>query len=265
MPVTGQKREHAPVRDQVPGDRLRVQQLPVHPRSSLHERIIPEDRTLCRQKCRPRAHELFSAVLDAGTVSVRRSVGVIKQKGQARQIREGDTKTARPRVVDIDPATVAILRAWKRERGSLALQLAQDKALAFGNHEGIFRDPETFSGVFRDTQERCARMLGEDAPPGIRLHDLRHSMATIMIRDRENIKVVSERLGHASVTVTLSVYAHVLPGDQRGRPRPGSRPSWRERKRDCEPALGAARYHAPAARRLSALRRGRDLRRRRAP
>ena len=35
------------------------------------------------------------------------------------------------------------------------------------------------------------------------------------IRDRENIKVVSERLGHASVTVTLSVYAHVLPGDQR--------------------------------------------------
>jgi alkanesulfonate monooxygenase SsuD/methylene tetrahydromethanopterin reductase-like flavin-dependent oxidoreductase (luciferase family) len=34
-------------------------------------------------------------------------------------------------------------------------------------------------------------------------------------RDRENIKVVSERLGHASVTVTLSVYAHVLPGDQR--------------------------------------------------
>jgi integrase len=40
-------------------------------------------------------------------------------------------------------------------------------------------------------------------------------MATIMIRDRENIKVVSERLGHASVTVTLSVYAHVLPGDQR--------------------------------------------------
>jgi integrase len=35
------------------------------------------------------------------------------------------------------------------------------------------------------------------------------------LRDRENVKVVSERLGHASVTVTLSVYAHVMPGDQR--------------------------------------------------
>ena len=153
--------------------------------------------------------------LDAGTISVRRSVGVIKQKGQARQIREGDTKTAWPRVVDIDPATVAILRAWKRERGSLALQLAQDKALAFGNHEGRFRDPETFSGVFRDTQERCARMLGDAAPPTIRLHDLRHTHATLLLRDRENAKVVSERLGHAGVTVTLGIYAHVMPGDQR--------------------------------------------------
>ena len=49
----------------------------------------------------------------------------------------------------------------------------------------------------------------------IRLHDLRHSHATILLRDRENVKVVCERLGHASVTVTLTTYSHVLPGDQR--------------------------------------------------
>jgi integrase len=36
-----------------------------------------------------------------------------------------------------------------------------------------------------------------------------------LLRARENVKVVSERLGHASVTVTLGIYAHVLPGDQR--------------------------------------------------
>jgi integrase len=118
-------------------------------------------------------------------------------------------------VIDIDPATVAVLRAWKRERGALALALARDDSVVFGNQEGGFRQPERVSHLFREQQARCARMLGEDAPPGIQLHDLRHSMATIMIRDRENIKVVSERLGHASVTVTLSVYAHVLPGDQR--------------------------------------------------
>jgi integrase len=77
----------------------------------------------------------------------------------------------------------AILRAWKRERGLLALQLAQDKALAFGNQEGSFRDPETFSRVFRDTQKRCARMLGDHAPPVIRVHDLRHTHAYLLARD----------------------------------------------------------------------------------
>jgi integrase len=153
--------------------------------------------------------------LAAATVGVRRSVGVIKVKGQPNQIKEGDTKTCKPRVVDLDPATVAVLREWKRERLSMSLQLVKADALVFGNHEGMFRHPDTFSGVFKDNEKRCARLIGEGAPPVIRLHDLRHTHATILLRDRENVKVVSERLGHASVTVTLSVYAHVMPGDQR--------------------------------------------------
>ena len=153
--------------------------------------------------------------LDAGTISIRRSVGIVRVKGQKGILREGPTKTCKPRVVDIDPATAAVLRAWKRERGALALQLARSDSVVFGNHEGQFRQPERFSHLFRETQDRCARMLGEDAPPVIRLHDLRHSHATILLRDRENVKVVSERLGHASVTVTLTTYSHVLPGDQR--------------------------------------------------
>jgi len=37
----------------------------------------------------------------------------------------------------------------------------------------------------------------------------------LLLRDRESPNVVSERLGHASVTVTLSIYAHVMPGDQK--------------------------------------------------
>ena len=118
--------------------------------------------------------------LDAATISVRRSVGIVRVKGQKGELREGPTKTCKPRVVDIDPATVAVLRAWKRERGALALQLARNDSVVFGNHEGQFRQPERFSHLFRETQDRCARMLGEDAPPRIRLHDLRHTHATIL-------------------------------------------------------------------------------------
>lgn len=153
--------------------------------------------------------------LDAATIAVRRSVGIVRVKGCKGILREGPTKTCKPRVVDIDPATVAVLRAWKRARGAMALQLARNDAIVFGSHEGQFRQPERFSHLFAEQQARCARMLGEDAPPRIRLHDLRHTHATILLRDRENVKVVSERLGHASVTVTLTTYSHVMPGDQR--------------------------------------------------
>jgi len=46
-------------------------------------------------------------------------------------------------------------------------------------------------------------------------HDLRHMHVTILLTAREPIHVVSQRLGHASPVVTMTVYAHVLPGSQR--------------------------------------------------
>jgi integrase len=45
----------------------------------------------------------------------------------------------------------------------------------------------------------------------IRLHDLRHTRASILLKDKTPVKVVSERLGHASPVVTMHVYAHVMP------------------------------------------------------
>jgi integrase len=80
--------------------------------------------------------------LDTGTISVRRSVGLTRNKGEKRSIKEGPTKTCRPRVVDVDPAMVALLRSHKRERGGLALQLAARDTLVFGDVEGTWRHPE---------------------------------------------------------------------------------------------------------------------------
>ncbi|MGH9966908.1 MAG: tyrosine-type recombinase/integrase, partial [Pyrinomonadaceae bacterium] len=52
-------------------------------------------------------------------------------------------------------------------------------------------------------------------PKRIRLYDLRHTCATLLLKDGEHIKVVSERLGHSNVRMTLEIYVHVLPGMQR--------------------------------------------------
>jgi integrase len=151
--------------------------------------------------------------LDAGTVSIRRSVGVVRDRGEAPVIVEGDTKSGKPRMVDLDAATVMVLRAHRRERGAMALQLARDDALVFGDHEGRPPYPESASRRFGADLARC-RKAGVGLPV-IRLHGLRHTHATILLSAREPVHVVSRRLGHASPTVTMAIYAHVLPGSQR--------------------------------------------------
>jgi integrase len=50
--------------------------------------------------------------------------------------------------------------------------------------------------------------------PPIRFHDLRHGHATLMLLKGVHPKVVSERLGHSSIGITLDIYSHVLPSMQ---------------------------------------------------
>jgi integrase len=112
--------------------------------------------------------------LDAGTVSVRRSAGMVRTAGEGAEVVEGDTKTGKPRVIDIDAATVTLLRSHRKERGSMALQLARDDALVFGNIEGEHRKPEHVSRQFVSDLARCRKALGADTVPVVRLYDLRH-------------------------------------------------------------------------------------------
>jgi integrase len=147
--------------------------------------------------------------LDAATVRVRRSAGMVRVAGESADVVEGDTKSGKPRVVDLDGQAAAVLRAWKRERGTMHLSLARDDALVFGSIEGQHRNPEHTSRQFTRDVERCGQV------PAIRLHDLRHTHATLLLLEREPVHVVSQRLGHASPTITLQVYAHVMPGSQR--------------------------------------------------
>jgi integrase len=153
--------------------------------------------------------------LDAGTVSVRRSAGMVRTAGEGAEVVEGDTKGGKPRGVDIDAPPVTVWRAYRKARGSMALQLARDDALVFGDIEGGHRNPEHTSRQFVGEAARCRKALGDSVLPVIRLHDLRHTHATILLTARKPVHVVSQRLGHASAVVTMTVYAHVLPGSQR--------------------------------------------------
>jgi integrase len=62
--------------------------------------------------------------------------------------------------------------------------------------------------------DRYDKLVESSGLPRIRLHDLRHTHATLALKASVPVKVVSERLGHASIAFTLDTYAHVLPGMQ---------------------------------------------------
>ncbi|HYF82633.1 MAG TPA: tyrosine-type recombinase/integrase [Clostridia bacterium] len=64
-------------------------------------------------------------------------------------------------------------------------------------------NPSTFSGLFGD-------ILKRNKLPQIRFHDLRHTNATLMLKNNIPAKVASERLGHSTIGITLDLYSHVL-------------------------------------------------------
>ena len=124
----------------------------------------------------------------------------------------GDTKTARSRrCVALDDATVAVLREHRRLQ--LAERLAwgeawQDHGLVFCQEDGTPVRPDWFTRwVNRTARKSGVKMIGP--------HGLRHTWATLALKAGVHVKVVSERLGHASVATTMDIYSHVLPSMQR--------------------------------------------------
>ena len=93
------------------------------------------------------------------------------------------------------------------------------KALAKGWADGlVFRNRD--GGPFRRTHFRkysYLPLVEKAGLPFIKFHSLRHTAASLALADGENVKVVSEMLGHADASITLNVYAHVMPTQHRNR------------------------------------------------
>ena len=148
-------------------------------------------------------------------ISVRRSVGVVRVKGAGERLVEGPTKSAKARVIDVDADLLASLRAHRQSLAKVSLMLAKDESLVLGMPDGTHRHPERFSRRFEETVTAARRELGDDVLSEIRLHDMRHTHAVLLLLAKIHPKVVSERLGHASISITLDIYSHVLPSMQR--------------------------------------------------
>ena len=123
---------------------------------------------------------------------------------------EGSLKSATSRrTIDLDPLTVTELRRHRRSQleQRMATGRRSDDGYVFAKPDGSPVHPDYISQTFR-------RAVAKLDVPRIRLHDLRHTHASILLQQGVNAKVVSERLGHSSVAFTMTVYQHVMPGMQ---------------------------------------------------
>ncbi|MGN7471997.1 site-specific integrase [Brevibacillus sp. SAFN-007a] len=66
----------------------------------------------------------------------------------------------------------------------------------------------------RNLLRNFKQMIKKSGVRNIRFHDLRHTHASLLLAEGENIVVVADRLGHSKPGVTLNIYTHIIPGKQ---------------------------------------------------
>lgn len=128
----------------------------------------------------------------------------------SRVLIQNRTKTsAGARTVRLTVETLAALKEHRKVQNARRLAAAEwhDYDLIVCTSKGTPINPNNVSRSF----ERVVRIAGV---PRIRVHDLRHTAATLLLLSGVPAKIVSERLGHASIAITLDLYSHVLPDMQ---------------------------------------------------
>jgi integrase len=120
-------------------------------------------------------------------------------------------KTAKGRrMISLSPSASLVLREHKEKHKLDQAMLGispKDDDLVFSDLNGKPLLPNTVTHAWI----KLVRRIGLQ---GIRLHDARHSHASLMLKAGTHPKIVQERLGHSSVTITLDTYSHVTPGLQ---------------------------------------------------
>jgi len=120
-------------------------------------------------------------------------------------------KTAKgKRMIDLSPLATSVLREHREkqqlDRAMLGVPLKDDD-LVFSDFEGKPLLPNTVT-------HNWIKLVRRTGLKPIRLHDARHSHASLMLKQGTHPKIVQERLGHSSISITLDIYSHVAPGLQ---------------------------------------------------
>ena len=147
--------------------------------------------------------------LEGETIQIRQTA--IKLKGGRLEFTKPKTNSS-VRLITIDDDVISILKkrrkAQKENKLKLAGEYNNEHNLVFTKANGEPFNPRYVTRSFK----KIAREVGLGQ---FRLHDLRHTHATLMLKAGVHPKVVQERLGHSSIRQTLDTYSHITPNMQR--------------------------------------------------
>jgi integrase len=146
--------------------------------------------------------------LDDNRLHVQRSLS--RRDGAGWELKEPKTTRSR-RVVPLPVTAVRVLAQHKVRQAEERLKAGPayaDHGLIFATRMG---EPLDYRVVVK---RHFKRVLDRAGLGSLRPYDLRHTCATLLLKAREHPKVVSERLGHSSIVMTLETYSHVLPDMQ---------------------------------------------------
>ncbi len=139
--------------------------------------------------------------LDAGTITFARAISI----GTGELVEKG-TKTGRIYTVSVDPGTIALLATRRADwyRQVLAEPSLPKNGFVFARPDGRCWHPTSASHAWRTLRDTVGL-------PNVRLHDLRHHVATEMLAAGADVRTVAHHLGHANPSTTLNVYAAFVP------------------------------------------------------
>ncbi len=215
--------------DLVPRNVSDLVDVPAIRETEIHPLTLAQARALLDGTAGTRRHALYALALDSGmregellglqwrnvdlAGGVVRVEQTLKWDKDKREFVLSPPKTKRSRrQIALAPETLEALRRHRLEQSGEAAALGEawsggEWDLVFSTRRGT---PLSASNVYHE----FLRALAGLGLPRVRFHDLRHTCATLALIARVNPKVVSERLGHASVSITLDIYSHVIPDMQ---------------------------------------------------
>jgi len=145
--------------------------------------------------------------LFTGQIYVSRSLHVLK--GGEVVIRQPKSAKGR-RMIALPPSVSLVLREYKDKQESILIQAGT----ALKEDDFVFSDLEGKPLLPNSVTHAWTKLVRKTGLKYIRLHDARHSHASLLLKQGVHPKIVQERLGHSSVQVTLDTYSHVAPGLQ---------------------------------------------------